>query len=91
MTTEPQGNAGEVTSICYQRESNGEDHDRLSKIKNLKFWCLTCCIVSKGGDETTENKTENVFEETVFKEDTQNNLQYLYGKTNFSKWTNKFN
>ena len=88
MATEPQGKASEVTSIGYQRESNGEDLDRLSKIKNLRFWCLTCCIVSKGGDETTEHKTENFYEETVFKENTQNTLEHLYGKTNFAKWTN---
>ena len=33
MATETQGNASEVPSIGYQRESNGEDLDRLSKIK----------------------------------------------------------
>ena len=54
----------------------------------MRFWCLTCCIVSKWGDETTEHKTENVFEETVFKEDTQNTLEHLYGKTNYVKLGN---
>ena len=88
MATEPQGKASEVTSIGYQRESNGEDIDRLSKIKNLRFWCLTCCKVSKIGDETTEHKTENVFEEIVFQEDTQNTLEHLYGKTYYAKLRN---
>ena len=86
MATETQRKASEVPSIGYQRESNGEDHNRLSKIKNLRFWCQTSCIVSKGGDETTEHKTENVFEETVFKENTKNTLEHLFGKTNFAKW-----
>ena len=88
MAAEPQGKASEVTSIGYQRESNEEDHNRLSKIKILRFLCLTCCKVSKWSNETTKHKTENVFEETVFKEDTQNTLEYLYGKTNFAKWRN---
>ena len=88
MVAEPQWNASEVPSIGYQRESNGEDHNRLSKIKNLRFWCLTCCKVSKAGDETTEHKTENVFEETVLKEDTQNTLEHLYGKTYDTKLRN---
>ena len=86
MAKEPQGNASEVPSIGYQRESKREDLDRLSKIKNLRFWCLTCCIVCKWGDETTEHKTENINQETVFKEDTQNTLEHLHGKTNFAKW-----
>ena len=34
MATETQRNVSEVTSISYQRESIGEDLDRLSKIKN---------------------------------------------------------
>ena len=56
----------------------------------MRFWCLTCCKVSKGGDETTEHKTENVFEKTVLKEDTKNTLEHLYGKTYYAKWANSF-
>ena len=51
----------------------------------MRFWCLTCWIESKWSDETTEHKTENVNQETVFKEDAQNSLEHLHGKTKFFK------
>ena len=35
IDAEPQGKASEATSIGYQRESIGEDLDRMSKIKTL--------------------------------------------------------
>ena len=70
------------------REFNEEDHNSLSKMKNLRLSCLTYNIESKWGDETTEFKTKNANEETVYKEDIQNTSKQTYSNTNFVKLRN---
>ena len=47
---------------------------------------LTFCIVNKGGDETTEHKTENIQEKTIFNEDNCKILKLTYSKIKFAKW-----
>ena len=46
---------------------------------------LTCCIVSKRDNKTEKHQTENIQEETIFKEDNRKTLKQTNGRTKFAK------
>ena len=80
MVVELQRSANESTLIGNQRDPNQIDHNKKSKTKSARLLCLTYHIVSKLDNKASENHTENIEEEIIFKEDIQKTFKQTDGK-----------